>query len=213
MTASIAMPFSPPELTVEDFAVRSARADIHGPETGDFHFNPGTEDVLRANATREAAVLIGVSAVDGLAQVLLTQRTLHLRAHAGQVAFPGGRIDPDDATIADAALRECTEETGIAARHVEIVGQLPAYLSGSGYRIHPVLAVISGDPVMVANPEEVAAIFHVPLGHLVDRTNYQRSSRVWNGAERHFHVITYQDWLIWGVTAGIIRSMSEGLYP
>ena len=96
---------------------------------------------------------------------------------------------------------------------MEIVGQLPAYLSGSGYRIHPVLAVITGHPVMMPNPGEVEALFQVPLAHLVDRANHRRDSRVWNGAERFFYTIPYEPWHIWGVTAGIIRVVSERLYP
>ena len=199
--------------SLDDFARRAARADRLGPESGDFAFNPDIEAVLRAQATREAAVLIGVSQGPAGAQVLLTQRTANLRSHAGQVAFPGGRIDHDDASAGDAAIRECTEETGIASRHVEIVGQLAPYLSGSGYRIHPVLAVIAGNPSMVPNPDEVEALFQVPLAHLVDRANHRLGSRVWNGTERFFYTIPYQPWHIWGVTAGIIRVLSERLYP
>ena len=200
-------------LTAGDFARRAAMADPQGPETGDFAFNPDIEDLLKSRATREAAVLIGVSDSDDGAKVLLTMRTANLRSHAGQVAFPGGRIDHDDSSAADAAVRECMEETGIASRHVEVVGQLAPYVSGSGYRIHPVLAVISGNPAMQANPDEVDAIFHVPLAHLVDPSNHRRESRVWNGVERHFFTIPYEPWHIWGVTAGIIRAMSERLYP
>lgn len=199
---------------VSDFTARAARLDRpDGVEDGDFRFNTDLTDLIRQHATREAAVLIGITDRDGEAHMLLTQRTKALRAHSGQVAFPGGRIDPDDASAAEAARRECEEEIGIERGHLNVVGELPVYLSGSGYRIHPVLAVIEGDPPMRANPNEVDAIFEVPLSHVIDPANYRMGSRVWNGKRRYFYEMAWGQRHIWGVTAGIIRVMQERLYP
>jgi len=201
-------------IDTDDFAARARRAAAGdgAPETGDFTINPDMADWVRANATREAAVLVGAVERDGQAQLLLTERTKALRTHSGQIAFPGGRIDAHDASPVAAAVRECEEETGIAARLIRPVGELPVYLSGSGFRIHPVLAVIEGDPPMRANPHEVVAIFEVPLGCLMDQGNHRTGSRVWNGRRRQFYEMPYGERRIWGVTAGIIRLLYERLY-
>ena len=196
-----------------DFAARAARlGPSNGEADGDFAINPGIDGWIRAQATREAAVLVGVIERAGGAHVLLTERTKSLRTHSGQIAFPGGRIDAEDGSPEAAAIRETAEETGIAPDHVRAVGRLPVYLSGSGFRIHPVLAVIEGDPAMRANPHEVERIFEVPLAFLMDRTNHRLASKFWNGRERHFYEVPYRDHHIWGVTAGIIRAASERLY-
>ena len=197
-----------------DFVDRaSALSAPDGLEDGDFRFNTDLTDLIRSRATREAAVLIGIADRDGEAHMLLTQRTKALRAHSGQVAFPGGRIDPEDLSAAEAARRECEEETGIARGHLNVIGELPVYLSGSGYRIHPVLAVIEGDPPMRPNPDEVEAIFEVPLSFVMDPSNYRMGSRVWNGKQRYFYETEWGRRHIWGVTAGIIRVLQERLYP
>jgi len=196
-----------------DFAARAGRLDVEpGEEDGDFRTNPELGEWVRRTATREAAVLVGVIERPMGASIVLTERTKALRTHSGQIAFPGGRIDADDASPEAAAIRECEEETGIASDHVRAVGRLPVYLSGSGFRIHPVLALISGDPLMRANPDEVEAIFEVPLGFLMDRSNHRRASRHLGGRERQFYEIPYGEWHIWGVAAGIIRAVSERLY-
>ena len=201
-------------LDVADFAARAASFRVPtGSEDGDFRFNMDISDLIRRNATREAAVLIGVADRDGEAHMLLTQRTRALRSHSGQVAFPGGRIDDDDLSAAEAARRECEEETGIARHHLRVVGELPTYLSGSGYRIHPVLAVIEGDPAMRANPDEVETIFEVPLSFLMDPANHAMGSLVWQGRRRHYYEMPWGGHRIWGVTAGIIRVLQERLYP
>lgn len=202
-------------LSVDDFRQRaSVHVGTDGEEGGDYTFNRDLEGIIRENAKRDAAVLIGVHdrAETGEAHVLLTQRTDKLRTHSGQVAFPGGRIDDDDASPEAAALRECREETGISEAHGEIVGRLPVYLSGSGFRIHPVLAVLHGEFVISPNPDEVEQVFDVPLSFLMDEANHETHSRVWQGRERHFYAMPYHDHYIWGVTAGIIRMLYERLY-
>lgn len=203
-----------PNFSLDDFRHRAWQAQSDAPqvETGDFHFNPDLEEIIRNGAQREAAVLIGVLEGKSGPSVLLTERTATLRSHSGQIAFPGGRVDDTDRTYAEAALRECEEEVGIGGEHLEIVGEMPVYFTGSGYRIHPVLAVISGDYNLQANEEEVASIFDVPLSFLMDEGNHQKSSREWQGKTRYFYEMPYENRYIWGVTAGILRVMFERLY-
>lgn len=202
---------SPP--SIADFIERARGAD-KAPcvETGDFAFNRDLEGVMRANAKRDAAVLIGVTDHLDEPHVLLTQRTDKMRTHAGQISFPGGSIDPGDVSPQAAALRECEEETGIAPRHVQVIGQLPLYLSGSGFRIHPVLAVIGGAFEAQANRDEVDEIFYVPLSFLMTPANHQKANREWHGVQRYFYAMPFGERHIWGVTAGIIRVMYERLY-
>lgn len=203
-----------PNFTLEEFRHRAwqAKSDVPQVETGDFHFNPDLEEIIRKGAQREAAVLIGVLEGEAGPSVLLTERTAKLRSHSGQIAFPGGRVDDTDRTYAETALRECEEEVGIGGDHLEIVGEMPVYFTGSGYRIHPVLAVISGDYTLRANDDEVASIFDVPLSFLMDQGNHLKNSREWQGKKRYFYEMPYRERYIWGVTAGILRVMFERLY-
>ncbi|MEM1378335.1 MAG: CoA pyrophosphatase [Pseudomonadota bacterium] len=180
--------------------------------SGDHAINPDVADALKSNAKKDAAVLIGVQERGGEPHVLLTQRTAALRTHSGQIAFPGGRIDPEDASPEDAARRECEEETGIDRESVSVIGRLPTYYSGSGFRIVPVLATVPKEVRLVPNPDEVDEIFFVPLAFLADPANHRIESREWNGKERFYYVMPYGDRYIWGVTAGIIRLMYESLY-
>ncbi|MEM9573911.1 MAG: CoA pyrophosphatase [Pseudomonadota bacterium] len=202
------------KFTLDEFRHRAwqAQSDVPQVETGDFRFNPDLEETIRNGAQREAAVLIGVLEGAKGPSVLLTERTAKLRSHSGQIAFPGGRVDDTDRTYAETALRECEEEVGIGGEHLEIVGEMPVYFTGSGYRIHPVLAVISGDYTLRANDDEVASIFDVPLSFLMDEGNHLKNSREWQGKKRYFYEMPYGERYIWGVTAGILRVMFERLY-
>lgn len=202
------------DFTAEDFRVRAAARGWH-PEAddfGDYHLNPDVTEDLRAMALHDAAVLVPVIDRPDQLSVLLTQRTMNLRTHSGQIAFPGGRIDPDDGTAEIAAIRECGEETGIGPEHIEIVGRLPDYIAGSGFRISPVLSVVQPGFEIRPNPSEVDAVFEVPLSFLMDETNHGRGRRVVSGHMRNYFEMPYGDWYIWGVTAGIIRLMYERLY-
>jgi 8-oxo-dGTP pyrophosphatase MutT (NUDIX family) len=198
--------------TEEDFRARAGRLAIHGEASGDFLLNPDVGPLLQAAKLKDAAVLIGMRTHEGESRIVLTQRTAHLRRHAGQVAFPGGAIDPGDGTAERAALREAQEEIGLDPAQVEIVGRLPDYLTTTGFRIKPVLAVISGEARFAVNPEEVDAVFEVPVSFLMNLDNHRPESRVWQGIERHYFSMEHEGRLIWGVTAGIIRMMHERLY-
>ncbi len=182
-----------------------------GPD-GDHFLNPEYEQFVVKNATKDAAVLIGmVDRLQGLS-VLLTERSHHLSSHSGQVAFPGGRIDATDAGAVAAALREAEEEIALAPKHVEIVASLPDYFTGSGYRIAPVLGFVDTAAKLKPNPDEVDAVFEVPLAYLMEPANYQTESRIWDGLERHYYTMTYDGHFIWGVTAGILRTLHRRVF-
>ncbi len=143
--------------------------------------------------------------------VILTLRQATLRRHAGQIAFPGGRIDDEDESPRHAALREAWEEIGLEPAQVELVGELPPYRTGSGYRIIPVVGVVPPDLSLTPHEAEVAAVFEVPFAFLIDTVNHVQDSRLFNGRERHFHVIEWEDRRIWGITAGLIVNLSRRL--
>lgn len=205
---------SPSLSSVGDFRARVSQLGVpdHADETGDYQFNKDVEEAIRDHAKKQAAVLIGVRDVGGEAQVTLTQRTASLRTHSGQIAFPGGRVDATDDGPVAAALRECEEETGIGKDYIEVLGQLPDYLSGSGFRIRPVIAQFHPGYVVEPNPDEVERLFDVPLGFLMDQANHTLASRAWNGKQRYYYEMPFGDRYIWGVTAGIIRVLYERLY-
>lgn len=203
-----------PVFSAEEFRRRAARqSGPRGPEDyGDHGLNPDMKSLIMRPNLRDAAVLIPVVGHADGASVILTQRAEALRNHSGQVAFPGGRIDPEDASAEAAALREAEEEIGLDRRAVEIVGRMPDYSTGSGYRIAPVLAVVRPGFVLTINPDEVDAAFEVPLSFLMDPANHRRESRMWNDRERFYYTMPFGERFIWGVTAGIIRTLYERLY-
>ena len=142
--------------------------------------------------------------------VLLTERTAHLSTHSGQVAFPGGRADPEDATPAHTALREAQEEVGLAPDYVEVLGALPTYVTGSSFIITPVVALVRPDCVLRPNPYEVADLFEVPLDFLLNPANHRRHVFNLDGVHREWFSMPYQqgdkNHFIWGATAGMLRN-------
>jgi len=182
------------------------------PHRGDHVLNPDLYQDGLAESAKPAAVLIPIITRDDEAHVLLTRRSLALRRHAGQVAFPGGRIDPEDKGPMDAALREAEEEIGLARALVTPLGFLDAYLTHSGFRILPLLAEVQMPFDLTINRAEVEEAFEVPLRFLMDTSNHTRESRTREGVTRHFHKMPYGEKNIWGVTAGIIRNLHERLY-
>ena len=183
------------------------------PDYGDHRFNPGHPRLaLNGARLRPAAVLVPIVDHGSEATVLLTKRAETLRNHTGQVAFPGGRIDATDPTPEHAALRETQEEIGLSDTFIDVVGRMPDYVSGTGYRIAPVLAVVRPGFHLSLNPHEVDAAFEVPLRFLMDPANHRQERRVWNDLEWMFYEMPYGEKYIWGVTAGIIRTLYERLY-
>lgn len=143
--------------------------------------------------------------------VILTLRAADLAAHAGQVSFPGGRIEPEDRDAAHAALRETEEEIGLASDHVEIIGRLDTWLTGTGFEITPVVGFVQPPPAFVPDPVEVAEVFEVPLDFVLDPRNHERRMREVRGAQRGFFVLPYQHRNIWGATAGMLVNLAEVL--
>ncbi|MBL8432797.1 MAG: CoA pyrophosphatase [Dechloromonas sp.] len=143
--------------------------------------------------------------------VLLTQRTAHLRDHGGQISFPGGRVEAGDPSPVHTALRETEEEIGLTRDHVEILGFLPEYHTGTGFRVTPVVALLTPPFELAPDPFEVAEVFEVPLAFLLDPANHKRHSLHYRGALRHFLAMPYGDYFIWGATAGMIRSLCDRL--
>lgn len=143
--------------------------------------------------------------------VILTQRPQWLRSHAGQVAFPGGKVDPGDVDAVDTALREAEEELGLVRRDVTVIGTTQPYHSGSGFRITPVIAVVPPGLMLDPNPDEVEAWFEVPAATLFDPARYATQQAWWKGQDRTYHELLWQERRIWGVTAGIILNLARRL--
>jgi 8-oxo-dGTP pyrophosphatase MutT (NUDIX family) len=192
--------------------VPPALSDLSAPaRRGDLDLDPAVWERAGVVASRPAAVLIPV--VDHpVPSVILTLRTSDLTSHAGQIAFPGGKIDPHDASPVAAALREAEEEIGLAPTFVEPLGYLDLSLTFSGFRILPTVARVEPGYALTLNHSEVAEVFEVPLAFLMGPENHQRHSRDWKGIVREYYAMPYGDRYIWGVTAGILRNLYERLY-
>jgi 8-oxo-dGTP pyrophosphatase MutT (NUDIX family) len=178
---------------------------------GDLDLNPAMWQRAGVSATRPAAVLVPV--IDRRKPtVLFTVRTKELTSHAGQVAFPGGKIEPDDESPVAAALREAKEEIGLSPMLIEPLGYLDLYLTFSGFRILPTVARVKPDFALTLNPWEVTETFEVPLTFLMTPGNQQRRSRDWKGIQREYYAIPFGDRYIWGITAGIVRNLYDRVY-
>lgn len=188
--------------------LRRALGEADASYSGDWAVS--SDDAEPGRVLTDAAVLIAT--VDRPEPtLLLTRRSAHLRHHAGQIAFPGGRIDPDDAGPVAAALREANEEIALPPERVTIVGTTDLYETGTGYSITPVLAVVPPALALVANPGEVAEVFEVSLAHVLDPANHQRRTGEWQGRERRFYVIAADGREIWGATAAMLVNLSRRL--
>jgi 8-oxo-dGTP pyrophosphatase MutT (NUDIX family) len=177
----------------------------------DWELNPEMiADFAVMEPARPAAVLVPIVARAELT-VLLTQRPDSMKQHAGQISFPGGKIEPGDASPAAAALREAEEEIGIGAEHVEPLGFLDTYRTGTGYNVAPLVAIVRPGVELAIDRGEVADVFEVPLAFLMDEANHQKHSRPWRGRERHFYAMPYGERFIWGATAGMLKNLHQRL--
>ena len=187
------------------------------------------EPSLGQRAPQAAAVLVPIvmrGEQGNEPHLLLTQRTQHLSSHAGQIAFPGGKVDPDDQSVEHAALREAEEEVGLTSEHVEVLGQLPSYITGTSFHITPVVALVSPNHTLQTNAYEVEFAFEVPLSFLMDPANHRLHQWENNGVQRQWYSMPYRpattklshgsndsndsnpetEYFIWGATAGMIRN-------
>lgn len=179
-------------------------------QSSDHDLNPGL--AVPSNAPiryRAASVLIPVIKRKGGANVILTRRASDLRHHGGQVSFPGGKQDETDADALDAALREASEEIGLHRHQAEIIGAMAMHRTVTWFEVTPFVALVKTDFQAIADPTEVAEIFEVPLGFLLNRDNFQIHSRIWHGQKRSFYAIPYGPHYIWGATARILRAMAD----
>ncbi|PNG25550.1 CoA pyrophosphatase [Methylocella silvestris] len=185
---------------------------VNDPVIDDDFFNGQPTRYALAAGARAAAVLVGLVLYEEEIRVLLTQRAATLRVHAGQIAFPGGKIEPQDDGPIGAALREAHEEIGLASDCVEPLGFLDPYVTGTGFRVIPVVAGIAPRFNLVLNPGEVADVFEAPFSFLMDEANHCLDAREFEGRLRRFYAMTYGERYIWGITAGILRNLYERLY-
>jgi 8-oxo-dGTP pyrophosphatase MutT (NUDIX family) len=180
---------------------------------GDRDLNPALNPAATppSAALRPAAVLVPLVDHAGGMSVLLTQRTAHLSAHAGQISFPGGRIEEDDPDAVAAALRETEEEVGLPRDRVSVVGRLDTYVTGTGFEITPIVGIVAPPFALAIDPYEVAEAFEVPLAFILDPRNHQRIERAVGARRRCFFVLPYEGRNIWGATAGILVNLAEVL--
>jgi len=157
----------------------------------------------------EAAVMLPLVQRDGTMSVLLTQRTAHLNDHAGQISFPGGRVEPDDPSREATALRETEEEIGLAAARIEVLGRLPVYEVPSGFRITPVVGWIDAPFDLAPDTFEVAEVFEVPVAHFLNPAHYVRREYHYRERHRHYLAVPYEGRYIWGATAGMLWAFAH----
>lgn len=191
-----------PAGTTADRLRRAIAVDQPAPSS-DFDLNPGT--MPQGARWRPAGVLVAVTPAD---RVILTKRSSHLRHHPGQIAFPGGKVDPGDRDEIGAALREAREEVGLPLEGTEVLGTLPAHRTVTGFTVTPVIAMV---PIFRPVPEagEVDEVFEVPLSHLIDPANYTVQHRTWQGKPRHYYAVPWGPYYIWGATARMLHQLAE----
>jgi 8-oxo-dGTP pyrophosphatase MutT (NUDIX family) len=196
----------PVELDIDELRRRLARP---GRAAAALAGDQGTDRT--ASSLKPASVLVPIVARGEELTVLFTRRTAHLRDHSGQISFPGGRAEPHDPSPESTALRETAEEIGLDPARVEIVARLTEYHTRTGYRITPVVGLVTPPFRLVPDAYEVDEVFEVPLSFLLDPRNHQRHSREFQGEIRWFFAIPYESYYIWGATAGMLVNLYRHL--
>lgn len=196
-------------MRVDASYIQAALGNMQG-HSSDFDLNPGFV-LPPGRVLRPAAVLIALWDRPAGARLILTKRASHLLHHPGQIALPGGKVDPIDADADDTALREAQEEIGLSSEKVQILGRLPCHETVTGFQITPVLGHIRDNFCPIAQPGEVDEVFSVPLCHVLDLVNYRIERRQWLGEWRHFYAVPFGPYYIWGATARILRGLAERL--
>jgi len=178
---------------------------VTGDASSDFDLNADVK--IPEIKLTPAAVLIGIRAETET--VILTKRSARLKHHPGQIAFPGGKQDPTDLTLTDAALREANEEIGLPYGIVDVVGTLPSHQTVTGYLVTPIVGLITADFEAVAEAGEVSEVFEVPLAHLMNPAMYLIEGRRWRGTKRYYYTVPYGPYYIWGATARMLRAFAD----
>ena len=178
--------------------------------SSDFDLNPGLQ-LPAGRVLRPAGVLIAVRTGPAGAELILTKRSSRLKHHPGQIAFPGGKVDPGDDGPVGAALRESWEEVGLPQDRVTVLGTLPQHETVTGFLVTPVLGVVSGEFTPVPEAGEVAEVFTVPLAHVTNAANFRIERRRWRGEWRRYYAVPYGPYYIWGATARILRGLADRL--
>ncbi|MEO8529919.1 MAG: CoA pyrophosphatase [Deltaproteobacteria bacterium] len=173
--------------------------------SSDFDLNPG---ITAPKALRAAAVLLPLINTPKGWQLILTKRAVHLTNHPGQIALPGGRLDPGE-TVAEAALRESDEEIGLAPARVSLLGELPMHHTVTAFNVTPLVGIVSGDIDFRPTSPEVDEVFAVPLSDVLAVENYRIEARHWNGVRRQYYTVPVGPWYIWGATARILKQLAD----
>ncbi len=189
-----------------DAAIRALETNVS--RSSDFDLNPSFK-LPKDRLTRPAAVLIVLAPNGADWMVYLTKRSAALKHHPGQIAFPGGKKEPSDATLTDAALREAHEEIGLPADGVRVAGQLPEHETVTGFVVTPIVAALEQNFRPKPDAGEVAEVFTVPLSHVLTPSNFSVQSRRWRGQTRSYYTVPYGPYFIWGATARILRGWAE----
>lgn len=198
----------PKMLVVHDLE-EQLRAALCRPGNGSSDFDLNPETVLpEGRILRPAGVLVPISLVEETPRLILTKRSSALKHHPGQIAFPGGKQDDDDANVTVTALREAQEEIGLPPEMPEILGQLPAHETVTSFSVTPVVAILRDPFPVVPEPGEVEEVFSVPLAHVLNPENYIVESRRWRGQKRYYFTVPFGPYYIWGATARMLRGLA-----
>jgi len=192
----------------DPIAILRAAPARPGRPSSDYDLNPDAAPPA-GRLLRPAAVLMPVLSGPQGPRFILTKRASHLAHHPGQIAFPGGKIEPGDADAADCALREAGEEIGLDRASTEILGTFPPHETVTGFSVTPVLCLVHAAFEPRPEPQEVAEVFTVPLAHVVEIARFRVESRLWRGMQRHYYTVPYGPYYIWGATARILRALAD----